>query len=134
LPINDDLRISNRFFLGGDNLRGFAVGGAGPRDTATDDALGGRYYYTGSLELSFPLGLPPEFGIFGKAFVDAGSSWHTEEKGGNIKDPHALRVAGGLGLQWFSPFGPIRIDYAIPVMKQSYDEVENFRFSFGTRF
>jgi outer membrane protein insertion porin family len=134
LPISDELRISNRFFLGGDNLRGFAVGGAGPRDTQTDDALGGRYYYTGSLELSFPLGLPPEFGIFGKAFVDAGSSWHTEEKGGGIKDNHALRVAGGLGLQWFSPFGPIRIDYAIPVLKQSYDEVENFRFSFGTRF
>lgn len=134
VPVNDDLRISNRFFLGGDNLRGFAVGGAGPRDTATDDALGGRYYYTGSVELSFPLGLPQEFGIFGKAFVDAGSSWGAEEKGPTIQDKHALRVSGGLGLQWFSPFGPIRIDYAIPVVKESFDEIENFRFSFGTRF
>lgn len=133
-PINDELRISNRFFLGGDNLRGFAVGGAGPRDTSTDDALGSRYYYATSAEVSFPLGLPPEFGIFGKAFVDAGSSWGAESKGANIEDRHALRVAGGLGLQWFSPFGPIRVDYAIPVLKESYDEIENFRFSFGTRF
>ena len=134
VPINDDLRISNRFFLGGDNLRGFAVGGAGPRDSNTDDALGARYYYTVSGEASFPLGLPPEFGIFGKAFVDAGSSWGTEEKGANIQDTASVRAAAGLGLQWFSPFGPIRIDYAIPFMKESFDEVENFRFSFGTRF
>ncbi|RPI39975.1 MAG: outer membrane protein assembly factor BamA, partial [Betaproteobacteria bacterium] len=88
----------------------------------------------GSVELSFPLGLPPEFGIFGKAFVDAGSSWGAESKGPNIEDRHAVRVSGGLGLQWFSPFGPIRVDYAIPVIKESYDEIENFRFSFGTRF
>lgn len=134
VPINDDLRISNRFFLGGDNLRGFAVGGAGPRDKDSDDALGGRYYYAVSAEASFPLGLPPEFGIFGKAFVDAGSSWGTEPGDDNVYDTAAVRVSAGLGLQWFSPFGPIRIDYAIPVVKESFDEVENFRFSFGTRF
>jgi outer membrane protein insertion porin family len=67
------LRLTNRFFVGGDNLRGFAAGGIGPRDLNTGDALGGRYFYTGTTEASFPLGLPKEIGIVGKAFVDVGS-------------------------------------------------------------
>ena len=37
----DDVRISDRYFLGGDSFRGFAARGVGPRDTATDDSLGG---------------------------------------------------------------------------------------------
>lgn len=134
MPIKDDLRISNRWFVGGDNLRGFAVGGVGPRDTKTHDALGGRYYGVSSLELSFPLGLPQEFQILGKAFTDAGTLWGTEESGPNVVDDKAIRASVGVGLQWISPFGPIRVDYAIPVIKKPYDEVQHFRFSFGTRF
>src|SRR4029077_17911839 len=67
---HSQLLINNAFFVGGDNLRGFAVGGIGPRDANTTDALGGTYFYTGTTELSFPLGLPKEIGILGKAFVD----------------------------------------------------------------
>ncbi len=134
MPIKDDLRISNRWFVGGDNLRGFAVGGIGPRDTHTHDALGGRYYGVSSLELSFPLGLPQEFQILGKAFTDAGTLWGTEESGPTVVDDKALRASVGVGLQWISPFGPIRVDYAIPVVKKPYDEIQHFRFSFGTRF
>jgi outer membrane protein insertion porin family len=45
-----------------------------------------------------------------------------------------MRVATGIGVQWISPFGPIRVDYAIPLQKEFFDKTENFRFSFGTRF
>ena len=45
-----------------------------------------------------------------------------------------MRVSTGVGIQWISPFGPIRVDYAIPIQKESWDKTENFRFSFGTRF
>ena len=62
-------------------MRGFAVGGIGPRDSITTDALGGTYFYTGTAELSFPLGLPKEIGLLGKAFVDVGSLWGTEGAG-----------------------------------------------------
>ncbi|OYW10181.1 MAG: outer membrane protein assembly factor BamA, partial [Rhodospirillales bacterium 12-71-4] len=57
-------RIIDRFFLGGDNLRGFALAGAGPRDTANgnDDPLGGRLIWTQTTELRFPLPLPAEIG------------------------------------------------------------------------
>ena len=69
----EDVHLSNRFFVGGNNLRGFEFGGIGPRDTDTDDKLGGNLYYVGSAELRFPLGLPEELRIFGRAFVDAGT-------------------------------------------------------------
>jgi outer membrane protein insertion porin family len=137
LPIKDDLRINNRWFVGGDNLRGFALGGIGPRDLKTKDSLGGKYYGVGSVELSFPLGLPPEFQVLGKAFTDAGTLWGAEETStatNPVADSKSIRVASGLGLQWVSPFGPIRVDYAIPLIKKPYDQIQHFRFSFGTRF
>src|SRR6185437_15175643 len=110
------LRLNNRFFIGGDTLRGFAVGGIGPRDANTTDALGGLYYYTGTTELSFPLwGIPKEIGLLGKAFVDIGSLWGTMDNTSlfSILDSNAMRVGAGFGVQWISPFGPIRVDYAI---------------------
>lgn len=133
-----NLRLTNLFFVGGDNLRGFAVGGIGPRDAVTTDALGGQYYYTASTELSFPLlGLPKELGLVGKAFIDVGSLWGNQsayQYSTNVLDSQLMRVSPGIGIQWTSPFGPIRIDYAVPVVYQYYDKIQNIHFSFGTRF
>lgn len=133
---NSTLLLNNRFFIGGDTLRGFRVGGIGPRDANTGDSLGGKYYYTGTAELSFPLGLPKEIGILGKAFVDVGSLWGSADNPSyfSILDSTTMRISSGVGLQWMSPFGPIRVDYAVPLQKDPWDRTENFRFSFGTRF
>ena len=49
-----EARVAERFFLGGGRLRGFVAGGVGPRDLATEDALGGSKYYRGSAEIGFP--------------------------------------------------------------------------------
>ncbi|MBS0520571.1 MAG: outer membrane protein assembly factor BamA [Proteobacteria bacterium] len=135
-PFNNTvLRLNNRFFLGGDSLPGWAVGGAGPRDAITGDSLGGQYFYTGMGELSFPLGLPKEIGVVGKAFVDVGSLWGAPYQAGvSILDSTMMRVGTGFGVQWSSPFGPIRVDYTIPLVYQPYDRLQNIRFSFGTRF
>jgi outer membrane protein insertion porin family len=127
-------RIVDRFFLGGENLRGFAIGGAGPRDLATRDALGGRLMWTQSTELRFPLpGLPDEIGLLGRAFVDVGSLSRTVA-GTGIGDTATPRVGAGVGVSWRSPFGLINIDIAHAVAKQSYDETQVVRFGFGTRF
>ena len=131
---NSTIRITNLFFVGGDNLRGFAVGGIGPRDQNTGDALGGKYFYTGTTELSFPVGLPKEIGILGKAFVDVGSLWGAEAVGTNVIDIPSMRVGAGIGVSWTSPFGPIRVDYAWPVVQEPIDRTQNLRFGFGTRF
>jgi outer membrane protein insertion porin family len=132
--IADEVRISDRYFLGGDSLRGFASRGVGPRDVATDDALGGNFLYSGTAEVSFPLGLPEELQIRGRVFSDFGAVTGLDEDGPTIEDTASPRLSVGTGLTWRSPLGPIALDFAIPILIEDYDEEERFRFSFGTRF
>ena len=132
--LSEDVAINERFFLGGSTLRGFERAGVGPRDSITDDSLGGNYFYRGSVELSFPLGLPEEMGILGHGFTDMGSLWELDETSPLIEDDSTVRAAAGFGVSWRSPMGPVRADVAVPYLKENYDREELFRFSFGTRF
>ncbi len=131
---DEDVKINERYFIGGNTLRGFENSGIGPRDLTTDDALGGNLFYRGSVEMAFPVGLPDELGVQGHAFSDFGSLWSMDDGGPGIVDENSLRVSAGLGVSWRSPFGPIRLDLANPLVKEDYDQEEVFRFSFGTRF
>jgi outer membrane protein insertion porin family len=131
---DEDVKINERYFIGGNTLRGFENSGIGPRDLATDDALGGNLFYRGSVEMQFPIGLPEELGVLGHAFSDFGSLWSLDESGAGVVDENSIRVTGGVGVSWRSPFGPIRLDLANPLIKEDYDKKEAFRFSFGTRF
>lgn len=129
------VQINERFYLGGSTLRGFEQAGVGPRDTTTDDALGGNYFYRASAETSFPVGLPEEMGIKGHIFTDMGSLFEPDDESGpEVADSRSLRAAAGVGLSWRSPFGPIRFDLAQPYLEEDEDEDEIFRFSFGTQF
>jgi len=132
IGLRDDVRITQRYFIGGDTLRGFQIAGIGPRDG--NDSLGGKYFYTTTGEISFPLGLPKELQIVGKGFIEAGSLWGTDDVGPTIRDSSAIRVSAGVGLQWISPFGPLRLDYSFPIKYQPFDNRQRFNFSFGTRF
>jgi outer membrane protein insertion porin family len=134
---DDDVRINDRFFVGGNTIRGFDNQGIGPRDRNSGDPLGGNKYYSGTAEVVFPLGLPKELGFRGAAFADAASLYDVDEVatvGQPIDDDSSLRSAVGMGVYWKSPVGPIRVDYANPINKESYDKTESLRFSFGTRF
>ncbi len=132
--LGDDVTVVDRFFLGGDSFRGFSTRGVGPRDSDTDDSLGGNLLYSGTAELSFPLGLPEELGLRGRVFSDFGAVTGLDNSSDNVDDSAAPRVSVGTGLTWRSPLGPIALDFAVPVLKESFDKVEQFRFSFGTRF
>ena len=131
---DDEVQINDRYFMGGNTLRGFENAGIGPRDLSTDDALGGNRFYRGSAEVSFPFGLYEEFGIKGHGFADVGSLWDVDDSAADVVDDDALRASVGAGISWRSPIGPIRLDFATPVKDESYDDDELFRFSFGTRF
>jgi outer membrane protein insertion porin family len=128
------VRIADRFFLGQESLRGFALSGIGPRDALTGDALGGNEYYDTSIELGFPLGLPKAFGVSGHAFLDAGTVTEVDETGPSIVDNATIRASIGGGLSWKSPFGPVRADLGFPIKKDPFDKTEIFRFNFGTKF
>lgn len=135
LGIGDEVQFLERFFIGGDDLRGFATSGVGPRDLVTDDSLGGEWMYTGRLELSFPLGfLPPEFTMKGRLFTDLGSTGRLEPTNSNVGDTGSLRLSVGTGLTWNSPFGPLGVDVGFPVVSEAFDVEELVRVNFGTRF
>ncbi len=131
---NEDVRIQDRFYLGGSSFRGFENYGMGPHDTATGDSLGGNMYYTVTPELTFPLGLPDDLGFLGSVFVDAGSLWHVDGSGPTVDGSSALRLSAGVGVSWASPFGPIRINLADAILKQRFDSTQIFQFDFGTKF
>jgi outer membrane protein insertion porin family len=126
--------LLDRFFIGGDNLRGFTNSGVGPRDISTDDALGGEWMYTASTELSFPVGLPAELGVRGRIFTDLGSTGKIEPTGASVKDTGSLRASIGTGVTWISPFGPIGLDLGFPILSEDFDETETLRVNFGARF
>ncbi len=195
----DDVRISDRFFLGEPQIRGFDIRGVGPRviryalnsdgsvnysrSQATDDALGGHAYYVARAELEIPMGSGArEMGLRPSIFVDAGAVWglktpvtgslanplylqsydangnalsapkytteqyadaaktienvvavnpFVEEYLGNTPRP---RVSVGIGVNWNSPFGPLRIDFAKALLKVKGDDTKAFSFNVGTQF
>jgi outer membrane protein insertion porin family len=133
-----DVRLLDLFYRGGETVRGFATAGIGPRDTRSvnQDALGGRIYYGTTAELMFAIpGVPEDIGLRGAVFADAGSLWSTNSTAaalpGLAGNTPALRASVGVGLAWDSPLGNLRVDYAFPVLKESYDKTQAL--SFGLR-
>jgi len=216
-PTSDKVRLTDRFFLGEPQMRGFDIRGVGPRvirynsvdltnpanpilDTTTndrgqiDDALGGRAYYQGRLELDIPLGTgAKELGLRPSIFLDVGSVFSVKRPQlttlANFRDPadgltkylcrnattgqqvfatntpngdgtpsgqYATcatgfsplapfeerffgdtwmpRVSVGAGVNWNSPFGPFRIDFAYALRKEEGDDTKRFSFNVGTQF
>ena len=134
IGIDQDVNIGERFFLGGQTVRGFSNSGIGPRDGITNDALGGNTYYAGSIELRFPLGLGEELGINGSLFTDVGSLWSLDRDSSDILDSSGARASAGFGVSWATGLGLMRVDFASALLKEDWDETEFVRFSFGTRF
>jgi outer membrane protein insertion porin family len=136
----DYLHYPDGFFLGGPgSLRGFADRGVGPRERGArkkDGSIGGQFLWDGTVQASFPLGLPEEYAIRGRVFSDFGVLTGSDPKNNNedIIDDASIRASAGFGLTWVSPFGPLAIDLAYPVVKKKQDEKEIFSFSFGTNF
>ena len=150
------LRSADRFSLGANSFRGFEYGEVGPRDREIDPAtgnplrpnslgkpLGGTRYWTTTAEITFPLGLPSEFGVSGAVFSDLGALWRVGEKAPQAKngrtfdieyDKHRMRATVGAGISWDSPFGPISIDYARTVKREKKDQEQRFLFGFSTRY
>jgi outer membrane protein insertion porin family len=147
--LGNEVSIQDRFFKGGDTFRGFSSSGVGPRqenNAGGMDSIGGKTYAIATVEAQFPLGLPEAFGISGEVFSDFGTVFDGGDNpttGGGpgcgttycaISDSMGLRASIGAGMIWKSPFGPLRFEFAYPLMKQANDVTQNFRFSIGTRF
>ncbi|WP_206455990.1 outer membrane protein assembly factor BamA [Aurantimonas marina] len=131
----DNLRVFDSFFKGQDIVRGFDYKGIGPRQNGV--SIGGTNYANASAEATFPLPLiSRDYGFRGAVFADAGSLWGSEFEGapGVVGTDAALRASAGVGLIWASPFGPLRVNYAHPFVKEDFDELQEFSFGFSSRF
>lgn len=213
-PGVDDILLTDRFFLGEPQFRGFDIRGVGPRiltqpyvldengdpvpvterDRVRDDAIGGRNYYLARAELELPLGTGArEMGLRPSVWVDVGALWGvetpilqdnpngiqltdvdgnllfietgTDDQGNPIRftttNPIAAdgvtanvpsirsnsairevflgnsptpRITAGIGVNWNSPFGPFRIDFAQTIRRVEGDDEKTFTFNVGTQF
>ena len=218
----DDVLLTDRFFLGEPQFRGFAIRGVGPRiltqqsildefnrpvldasgnptfiterRNVRDDAIGGRNYYLGRAEIEIPLGTGArELGLRPSIWADVGALWGVEtpvltvnpggtqlvnaagepvfttppaggscnsanrvlttsplqadgspncreiQGGTNIQElflgnSPSPRITAGIGVNWNSPFGPFRIDFAQTIRKVEGDDERRFTFNVGTQF
>ena len=125
--ISDEVIISKRFLLGGQNsVRGYALDELGPID-AQGDPIGGDRMLNFNLELRYPV----YRSIKGVIFADSGALGLDVEP----FDDSTLRVAGGAGLRWSSPIGPLSLDYGYKVNPATDDEDRwRVHFSIGHAF
>lgn len=211
----DRVRLTDRFFLGEPQIRGFDIRGVGPRvlrqpiiadpDSAdpnnpdglvvtdreqiSDDAIGGEAYYLGRAELEIPLGSgASELGLRPSIWMDVGALFNVtapdlqqspfptglafqlrdtdgnplfiNDGGASTIDPNECtnapcsplnrvippfqetflgdsaspRISVGIGVNWNSPFGPFRIDFAQIIKKVEGDDTKTFSFNVGTQF
>ncbi|WP_105429863.1 outer membrane protein assembly factor BamA [Neorhizobium sp. T6_25] len=134
----DNLHVFDQFTIGGRQIRGFENDGIGPRTTDHGDALGGTTYFTASAEMTMPMpAVPEDFGLRAAVFADAGTLYGNDVPLGTSAAQGTSmnwRASVGAGIMWASPFGNIRFDYAHPVMKEDFDETQEFRFSMANQF
>ena len=137
--ISGNSRVTDRFFMNGNTMRGFKQNGLGPRDLTAGrtDALGGNYFAVARFETEFPLGLPEEYGITGGLFLDVGTVWGLDDTAGTagiVDDSAHIRSAAGVSVYWNTGIGPLRFNFSRALQKKSYDKEQTFDLTISTRF
>jgi outer membrane protein insertion porin family len=124
-----ELPAYEKFYLGGiDSLRGFTFADVSPRDPATGDRVGGTKFLQFNLEYRFPMPFIKQYGITGVTFFDAGNVY------GTFPTPPFLRTSVGLGIRWYSPLGPLRIEWGYNINPKPWERRSNWEFTMGGTF
>ncbi len=118
-----------KFYLGGiDSLRGFKFADVSPRDPATGDRVGGDKFLQFNLEFRFPMPYAKKYGITGVTFLDAGNVY------GTFPTPPFLRTSVGAGIRWYSPLGPLRIEWGYNISPKPWERRSVWEFTMGGSF
>ena len=126
----DNIKLSERLYVPQRKLRGFVNGKIGPKDG--DDYIGGNYYALMNLSTTIPQILPNAQNIEVISFFDMANLWGVDDN--ILDDGSKLRSSIGLGIDWFTPIGPLNFSFAHPITKNTSDKTETFRFNLGTTF
>jgi outer membrane protein insertion porin family len=144
------LPISELYYVGGINsVRGYTlrtitptayVGQSGSPDSSLthnpEFPVGGDKQFTANFEIEFPI--VEKIGIRGVVFYDAGNAWAPDEnlfQDKREKLPLSLLHSVGFGVRWFSPIGPLRFEWGIPLNRRpNLDQSVDFQFTIGNFF
>ncbi len=127
----EDVRISKRLYIPERKLRGFEKGKIGPYENA--DYVGGNYAATFNISSTLPDLFPESQNTDFKLFFDSASLWGVDYSDA-VSDSKKIRSSTGVGIDWFTPVGPLSFSLAHPITKDSTDKTETFRFNIGTTF
>ena len=123
------LSVFQKFFLGGINtVRGFDYNTISPTDPPNDpngDLVGGNKMMCYNFEYTFPL--LKEQGVTGLVFIDAGNVF-SEDQDWTFS---GIRRSAGGGIRWYSPIGPLRLEYGVNLDPQGNESSGKFEFSVG---
>ena len=128
---NEDIRISKRLYIAGKRLRGFEVGRVGPKDGS--EYVGGNYLTAVNFSSTLPKVLATQENIDFRIFFDAANVWHVDYSD-SIEDSNIIRSSTGVGVDWYTPVGPLNFSLSQALSKASTDKTETFRFNLGTTF
>jgi outer membrane protein insertion porin family len=118
------LPIYEKFFTGGiSTVRGFEYGRAGPVDI-NDEPIGAKKMVVFNTELIFPISR--EIGLRGALFFDIGKGFD------RWSEITPLRLGAGPGIRWYSPFGPIHIDFGFNLNRKKGEKGHVLDFTAGT--
>ena len=125
-----DVRVSERLHVPENRLRGFQKGKVGPVD---DGYVGGNYVTTLNVSTNLPQMLPSAQNLDFKVFFDAANIWGVDYSK-NINNSNSIRSSSGIGVDWFTPIGPLSFSLSKAITSKNTDKLETFRFNLGTTF
>ena len=128
---DDDVKLSERAFIPGNRLRGFETGKVGPKDG--DDYVGGNYVSTLNFSSTLPFLFENNQNTDFIMFLDVANIWGVDYNS-LIDDNQKIRSAIGIGVDWFTPVGPLNLSLSEVLSKDDADTTEGFRFNLGTTF
>jgi len=146
LDPSNPLPISEQYLIGGINsLRGYALNSISPTlligtlargdFVASQFTTGGNKEFIANFEVEFPI--VPKAGIRGVVFFDAGNVFAVDAnffQDRQYRLPLGLFLATGFGIRWFSPVGPLRFEWGIPLTPRPQDQGILFEFTIGNSF
>ena len=128
---DEDVRITNRFYLPRNKLKGFKTRQVGPKDGK--DYVGGNYATAVNLDTTLPMVFSQFESLDMRYFIDAANIWGVDYSS-TVDQSNTLRASTGVVIDWFTPIGPLNVSFAQDLSKADDDKTEFFQFNLGTTF
>ena len=126
-----DVKLSERHFLSSKRLRGFEKGKVGPKDGK--DYIGGNFAAAINANTSLPFLFENTQNIDGTIFLDVANLWGVDYDS-TLDNNDEIRSSIGIGIDWFTPVGPLTFSISETLSKADTDKEQSFSFNIGTTF